>query len=45
MKYKMILFLGVINTQAAVAQVVAHLIGSEEVTGSTPVSSFLISDN
>ena len=26
--------------QAAVAQVVAHLIGSEEVTGSTPVSSF-----
>lgn len=28
------------QTQAAVAQVVAHLIGSEEVTGSTPVSSF-----
>ena len=27
--------------QAAVAQVVAHLIGSEEVTGSTPVISFL----
>ena len=25
---------------AAVAQEVAHLIGSEEVTGSTPVSSF-----
>ena len=27
-------------TQAAVAQSVAHLIGSEEVTGSIPVSSF-----
>ena len=27
--------------QAAMAQVVAHLIGSEEVTGSTPVSSFV----
>ena len=30
-----------VNGHAAVAQVVAHLIGSEEVTGSTPVSSFL----
>lgn len=29
------------NGLAAVAQEVAHLIGSEEVTGSTPVSSFL----
>lgn len=28
------------KTQAAVAQVVAHLIGSEEVTGSIPVISF-----
>ncbi len=28
------------ETQAVVAQVVAHLIGSEEVTGSTPVNSF-----
>lgn len=28
------------NGSAAVAQEVAHLIGSEEVTGSTPVSSF-----
>ena len=28
------------NGLAAVAQEVAHLIGSEEVTGSTPVSSF-----
>ena len=30
-----------ITEQAAVAQEVAHLIGSEEVTGSTPVSSFI----
>lgn len=28
-------------SSAAVAQEVAHLIGSEEVTGSTPVSSFI----
>ena len=28
-----------ITEQAAVAQVVAHLIGSEEVTGPSPVSS------
>lgn len=27
------------TAQAAVAQVVAHLIGSEEVTGPSPVSS------
>ena len=27
---------------AAVAQVVAHLIGSEEVTGPSPVSSFIV---
>ena len=29
------------TAQAAVAQVVAHLIGSEEVTGPSPVSSLI----
>ena len=35
------LTVAVITAQAAVAQVVAHLIGSEEVTGPSPVSSLL----
>lgn len=36
---EVIIYDKLINSSAAVAQEVAHLIGSEEVTGSTPVSS------
>ena len=37
----MLIYLTVVTSYAAVAQSVAHLIGSEEVTGPIPVSSSL----